>query len=55
MLAEDAAVGDAVREDVGPDLLRDGAHVVLQLGVAADLCELRARSSATQHISFEET
>jgi hypothetical protein len=46
---------DAVLEDVALDLLRDARPLRLQLGSPRISASCAARSSATQHMSFEET
>ena len=55
VLAEHAALGDAVLEDVGADLVGDRLPLLRQLALALELRSRAPRSSATQHISFEET
>ena len=56
VLAQDAAVADAVLEDVGADLLGGRAPLCrLLAGRRGSRPACAARSSATQHMSFDET
>ena len=55
VLAEDAALRDALGEDVGADLVGFRLPLLGQPRLALELGEPRAAVRATQHISFDET
>ena len=54
MLAQDAAVGDAVLEDVGVHLPATALRSAARSGALRISATLAARSSTTHPISFEE-
>jgi hypothetical protein len=55
VLAQDAAIVDAVLEDVGLDLVRGALPGLSKPLVAPDRGQLGRAIQATQHISLDET